>query len=109
VGQVNVKVNGRDYQIACGDGEEAHVLKLAEYLENRIGDIDGGERRREGDNLLLVMASLLVVDELADARADLARLTAGTDNGGPDQDALAASMTSLAERVESIAERLNAS
>ena len=29
--EVDVAINGRNYQIACGDGEEAHLAQLGEY------------------------------------------------------------------------------
>ena len=31
--QVTISVNGRDYAIACGDGEEEHLADLAQYVD----------------------------------------------------------------------------
>jgi cell division protein ZapA len=107
MGQVTVHVNGRDYEIACADGQESHVVKLASDLDERIGQIGGASRRRDGESLILLMASLIVIDELADARAEIERLTTASP-GAEDDPALAASVSSLAERIESIAERLAA-
>jgi len=33
---INVTINGRQYRMACEDGQEAHLLKLADSLESRI-------------------------------------------------------------------------
>jgi len=63
---INVTINGRQYRMACEEGQEARLLKLAENLETRIGSLRGkfGEI---GDARLTVMAALTVCDELLDA------------------------------------------
>src|ERR1700752_3360846 len=63
---INVTINGRQYPIACEEGEEVRLLKLAESLESRIESLRGkfGEI---GDARLTVMAALTVCDELLDA------------------------------------------
>ena len=107
MGEVQVNVNGRDYNIACDDGEEEHVRQLAVYLDARIGELLGDSRRRDGDSLILVMAGLLVADELSDAQGEIERLkseTAGNDKRTED---LASGVLALAERIETVAERLN--
>jgi cell division protein ZapA len=65
---INVSINGRQYRMACKEGQEMRVLKLAESLETRIGSLRGkfGEI---GDARLVVMAALTVCDELLDATA----------------------------------------
>src|SRR5256714_10736328 len=63
---INVALNGRQYRMACEEGQEARLLKLAESLESRIQNLRGkfGEI---GDARLTVMAALTVCDELLDA------------------------------------------
>ena len=63
---VNVTINGRQYRMACEEGQEVRLLKLAESFETRIQDLRGkfGEI---GDARLTVMAALTVCDELLDA------------------------------------------
>ena len=63
---INVTINGRQYRMACEEGQEVRLLKLAESLESRIGSLRGkfGEI---GDARLTVMAALTVCDELLDA------------------------------------------
>ena len=62
---VNVTINGRQYRMACEEGQETRLLRLAEMLENRVTDLRGkfGEI---GDQRLTVMASLTIADELSD-------------------------------------------
>ena len=63
---INVTINGRQYRMACEEGQEVRLLKLADSLETRIQSLRGkfGEI---GDARLTVMAALTVCDELVDA------------------------------------------
>lgn len=110
--EVSVTINGRDYRIACDDGQEEHVERLAAGVDKRIGELVASLGRQVGDTTLLVMASLLIADELGDLRAELERVnaelagareagaSAGTDPG--DDGALQAT----AQRIEDIVARL---
>ena len=70
---INVTINGRQYRMACEEGQEVRLLKLAESLESRVGELRGkfGEI---GDARLTVMAALTVCDELLDANARIRAL-----------------------------------
>ena len=70
---INVTINGRQYRMACEEGQEVRLLKLAESLETRVGELRGkfGEI---GDARLTVMAALTVCDELLDANARIRAL-----------------------------------
>ncbi|MGO1118419.1 cell division protein ZapA [Rhodovibrionaceae bacterium A322] len=68
--QVTLKINGRSYVIACDDGQEAHLTQVAEYLDRRVTELAAGVGQI-GEARLLVMASLLVVDELLDKTQQL--------------------------------------
>lgn len=80
--EVNVEINGRKYRMACEDGQESHLLGLADRFNAQIDQLKGafGEI---GDNRLTVMAGIAVLDELTEAerriaalRQDVAELTA---------------------------------
>lgn len=68
MGQVTVNVNGRSYRFDCGDGEEPRLQELAAYVKNRIDKL-AQQFGRVGEERLLLMAALLIADELMDARA----------------------------------------
>ena len=68
--QVEVTVNGKNYQIICDDGQEAHLAELGEYLEKRVQELVSSIGQ-VGDTRLLVMTALMIADELAEAHADL--------------------------------------
>jgi len=60
---VNVVVNGRAYTLACDEGEEARVRELGEYLDRQVTNLRGSSGQG-GDTRLLLMAGLMVADEL---------------------------------------------
>lgn len=68
--QVSVKINNRTYQVGCEEGQAQHVEKLASYLDRRVAEL-AGDVGQVGDARLLVMASLLIADELADTYDEL--------------------------------------
>jgi len=80
--EVNVEINGRKYRMACEEGQEQHLLGLAERFNRHI-DAFKGDFGEIGDNRLTVMAGIAVLDELVDAerriallKEDVANLTA---------------------------------
>src|SRR5258707_9565499 len=115
--QVNVTINGRSFRMACEDGEEAHLQRLAADLDHRIGRLRArfGEI---GDTRLTVMAALTLADELAETKDRLQRLepelaalqdasVVSADRSQATQAAVAAALNSAAERIETITRRLN--
>lgn len=70
MGHVTVSVNGRSYRLVCGDGEEPRVHELAAMLNTRM-DTLVAQLGQAGETRLLVMAGLLLADELLDTRARL--------------------------------------
>jgi len=108
VAQVNVEINGRKYQIACDDGQEAHLTRLGNYIDNRVQELVAAVGQ-VGDARLLVMVSLLVADELSDAYAEL-EVARSADDGAAAmlraEESLSVRVESLAERIEKIAEHL---
>ena len=93
MGQVSIQVNGRNYDIACDDGEEEHVHRLGRYVDEKLAE-----------SRLLVMAALLIADELSDTYGKLEKLRSGAENGAsPANGEAAKSITLLAERIDNIA------
>jgi len=115
--QVNVTINGRQFRMACEDGQEGHLVTLAQELDARISGLRTkfGEI---GDTRLTVMAALTVADELAEAGSRIKRLeeelailqdagVASSDHTKAAQAAVAAALGAAAERVEGITKKLN--
>lgn len=64
--EVNVEINGRKYRMACEEGQQQHLIGLAERLNSHVESLKGAVGEI-GDNRLTVMAGIAVVDELAEA------------------------------------------
>jgi cell division protein ZapA len=114
---INVTINGRQYRMACEEGQEVRLLKLAEGLEARVEQLRGkfGEI---GDQRLTVMAALTACDELLDANARIRNLeqelnglrdvrVAAVDRARQTQTAVANALNAAAERIERTTQVLN--
>jgi cell division protein ZapA len=114
---INVTINGRQYRMACEEGQETRLVRLAESLETRVESLRGkfGEI---GDQRLTVMAALTACDELLDANTRLEKLeqelaslrdvrVAATDRARSTQVAVANALNAAAERIEKTTQILN--
>ena len=115
--QVSVTINGRQFRMACENGEEARLTNLAADLDARIATLRArfGEI---GDTRLTVMAALAVADELSGVKEKLARLepelatlreasVISADRTQATQAAVVAALNAAAERIEGLTRRLN--
>ena len=68
--QVAVKINGFAYTVGCEDGQEEHLQAMATQVDTRIDSIKalGGN---SGEVRLLLLASLLMADEIHDLRIEM--------------------------------------
>ena len=108
MGEVSITIHGRSYQIACDDGQEAHLARLGRYLDQRADQIVASSRTSVSDALLVVMVALVVADELSDTVAELENINAPgakTARAEAETEAVKAIAT-VAERIERIAARL---
>lgn len=106
MGQVVAKVNGRDFALRCADGQEARVRQLAQFVDARVGQF-AKELGQVGETRLLLLAALAIADELSDANDALeaARAKAGAPDPAASK-ATVSSIDAIAERIESIAARV---
>ncbi len=80
--QVTVKINGYAYTVSCENGQEQHLLDMSHEVENRIESLKalGGPT---GEGRMLVLAALLMADELHDVGIELATLRSVAAEQGP--------------------------
>jgi len=71
--EVNVEINGRKYRMACEEGQQSHLIGLAERFNAHVEGLKGAVGEI-GDNRLTVMAGIAVVDELAEAERRIKEL-----------------------------------
>lgn len=67
MGQVTVTLNGRSYRLLCDDGDEQRLLTLSTMLQEKLEALVS-QFGQAGHDRLLVLAALLLADELLDAR-----------------------------------------
>ena len=101
--QVDVSVNGQSYRIACEDGQEDRLVDLAAMVDekviglvNQIGQV--------GSNRLLVMAALIIADELVDLKNEAASSQELDDNTNQQDTVLA--LQEITKRIENIADQV---
>mgnify|MGYP003145946965 FL=1 len=115
--EVNVEINGRKYRMACEEGQQAHLIGLAERFNAQVEGLKGAVGEI-GDNRLTVMAGIAVLDELSEAErrikvleAQVAELTqAGQDIAAELESTeaqFAQKLADAAEALESVAETLD--
>jgi cell division protein ZapA len=110
--QVDVTINGRNYQIACDDGQEAHLAQLGEYVDRRVKGLVAAVGQ-VGDSRLLVMVALLIADELAETYAQLknaGEASADEAPAGPTAEEIEAqavrALDAAAERIAALASEI---
>jgi cell division protein ZapA len=109
---VQVTIDGKQYRMACGDGQEAHLQQLAGTLDTKVADMRTafGEI---GDMRLTIMAALTVADELSEMQVRLTqaersigllqtRLDAAEHDRQRVESAAAESVSALAARLVKI-------
>ena len=113
---VNVLVNNHAYTVACDEGEEEHLRELAKYVDKRVRQLVETVGQA-GDARLLLMAALVVTDELSEAlgkledrNRELAALKSAPpargENGQSNEDELADALEKATRQIEDIAQRL---
>ena len=117
--EVTVTIAGRSYRMACGEGDEPRLERLAGQLDGKIAEMRAvvGEI---GDMRLHVMAALTIADELDEAKGRLASLEGelaslrhsletGEERAQASEVFVAETLARTAERIERLAKSLNPS
>ena len=99
--QVTIRINGYPHVVVCEDGQEDHLQAMANQVDDRITSIKA--LGQSGESRLLVLASLLMADELHDLNVAMAALREGVP--AADKEARQR-LRRLAERAEAIASDL---
>jgi cell division protein ZapA len=79
MGQVAITLNDRTYRLVCDDGDEDRLVELAGFVKARVEQVRA-DVGHVGDERMILMAALMIADELFDARegaaAEAARASA---------------------------------
>lgn len=102
--QVVLKINGFPYTLGCPDGQEENLQALGAELDKRVTSIKA-QVGNLGEARLLVMAGIMLADELSDLKRDGVPAPAATAPAA-DETAAADALIGLARRLEGVATRL---
>jgi cell division protein ZapA len=100
--QVSITINNRKYQVACDDGQEAHLSRLGNYVDKRLNELIAAVGQ-VGEARLLVMVSLLLTDELSDLYSEKEQNSGSATPSARDDEEACEAIEKLAERIENIA------
>ena len=62
---VNIKFNGKNYLLSCDDGQEENLEELADHLNKKFDELKSN-LGNIGENKLLLISSIKVIDEYCD-------------------------------------------
>lgn len=114
--QVTVTIDGKAYRMACDEGQEEHLMSLAQrfdryvsHLKDSFGEI--------GDQRLTVMAGIMVMDELTELQKRIKGMESEVQTLRKTRDeallkadkndaALTGALSALAQRMEDLAATL---
>ena len=105
---VTVEVNGRSYAVGCADGQEERVGILARQFDTHVRQI-AGDVGHVGDLRLFLMASLMLADELHEARQQLQNagvVDPAAVAAAPQSDGVAEALNAVAARIEKICQTI---
>ena len=124
MGTVNINVYGRDYPIACDDGQEKHLEKLSQMVNKRVAELME-ELGRAPEHTMLIYTALMLADEMLDVtkaykklddrvkEMEAAQASLPEEVGMSDDEvqeavdsAVSAQMEKIAGRIEKLADQL---
>ena len=120
-------IHGKTYRIACGDGEEERLRRIATEFDERVKNLlknMGKADVKLSEAHLLVLTALVMADELEDARSQVAKLqgeresdaahantnkpsNSATPGNSQFEERVSQALTEVASRLEMLAARLD--
>jgi cell division protein ZapA len=118
---VRATVYGKEYTLACDEGQEAHLQKLVTQINGRCGTLEKAVGKLP-ESLMMLYVALMIADELHDSGRDNVRMKEELNRthrllheNSPDDARIAAleeevtgNLQALAARIEGLAEKLTA-
>tara|TARA_B100001250_G_scaffold133910_1_gene114485 strand:+ start:519 stop:965 length:447 start_codon:yes stop_codon:yes gene_type:complete len=69
---VNIKFNNKDYLLSCDDGQEESLKNLTKFLDRKYGELKE-KLGNIGDNKLLLITTIQLIDEYFDLKQRVAQ------------------------------------
>lgn len=119
---VNIRLNSRQYDVACDDGQEDHLRGLASEVDERIKSLIKAMGSNPGESMALALTSLMMADELIENKKEITKIAmevkrlsslVNDDQKQEHEDrmlemesAMASTLEDIALRIEKIAEAI---
>ena len=120
---VSLRIHGREYQVACDEGQENRLRRLGEEVDERLQALKAGMSQTPSEAMGLLLSALMLADELFESKHENDKLAielrraqgaAQRARGGPAdagraarlEQFMAETLQGVAERIEKIAERI---
>lgn len=117
---IGVRINGKEYFLACDDGQEERLRLLADDVDERVRAITFRNGANIGEVMTLLMASITMADELIENKKKIEELSSllqnkygkeeyyniTQNNTDDSENAVISALEEIAQRIENIAERL---
>lgn len=107
--EISITINGRNYGIACDDGQEKRVQELARYVDMRLREI-ARAGAASNESHLLVLTTIILADEIADMKSSGHALPSPSQVGvkitDDEEEAIVSAIDLLAARIDQIAGNL---
>lgn len=107
-------IGGREYDLACDDGQESHLKNIARTLDQRVRTLSEA-LGKPTESQLMLLAALMLTDELQDAQKEVEQLRHDIQNSSQSfernkqielENAIALTINNIADRIETIAGEL---
>ncbi len=95
---VSLTIGGRNFTVACAQGEEKHIRGLGASIDSKLTAMGGMSGQSE--TRMLLFAALLLADELHEAEAKTDSPLKSQEESSPDL------LPQLTERLDGLAARL---
>lgn len=111
---VRARIHGREYALACDDGQEAQLQQLIDAVNSRAERLGKHLGKTVPENMLLLYTALTLADEMQQAQLQGERLSRAAEAAGSDaklfslQEEMATNLQDLAARIHRIADQLEA-
>jgi len=118
--EVTIRIGGRDFDVACNEGEEPYLQNAARMLDEEAS-VMSAQIGRVPEARMLLMAGLMLADKTADLQARLATAEAELERvraapaPEPERvevpvvpDGVVDTLSEIAARAESLADTLDA-
>jgi cell division protein ZapA len=107
--ELNIQIKGRNYAIACDDGQEGRVAELATYVDEKLKAI-AAAGAGTNESHLLVLTAIVMADEIFDMKANSANTNAAPLDGlkisETDENDIVEAIDMMSKRINSMAVNL---